>query len=160
MHVESLGKPRDVNKRSWCLACLVKLISKDTHLVFSVNWMNWVHDEQTFWLCTQQCHHDSLQPGHTPSLISLLVRSLQKALFLFNAQQRLIRLGAAWPQSDLSLCWGQSQSIGFVLLRLNCDVIPLSRDYILKYECFSFHFVMYCIYSFRLQPLFEVMAVK
>ena len=28
-HVESLGKPRDVNNR-----CLVNLISKDTHLVF------------------------------------------------------------------------------------------------------------------------------
>ena len=31
MHVESLGKPRDVN------TCLVNLISKDTHLVFSVS---------------------------------------------------------------------------------------------------------------------------
>ena len=44
--VESLGKPRDVNMRSQSLACraiqqafskpcLVNLISKDTHLVFS-----------------------------------------------------------------------------------------------------------------------------
>ena len=33
-HVESLGKPRDVNKRSQSLAC--NLISKDTHLVFSI----------------------------------------------------------------------------------------------------------------------------
>ena len=32
-HVESLGKPRDVNKRS---QSLVNLISKDTHLVFSM----------------------------------------------------------------------------------------------------------------------------
>ena len=30
-HVESLGKPCDVNK-----PCLVNLISKDTHLVFSI----------------------------------------------------------------------------------------------------------------------------
>ena len=45
-HVESLGKPRDVNKRSQSLLpaiqhafskpCLVNLISKDTHLVFSI----------------------------------------------------------------------------------------------------------------------------
>ena len=34
MLVESLGKPRDVNKRS--KPCLVNLISKDTHLVFSI----------------------------------------------------------------------------------------------------------------------------
>ena len=33
-HVESLGKPRDVNKRSQ------SLISKDTHLVFSIYWIN------------------------------------------------------------------------------------------------------------------------
>ena len=33
-HDESLGKPRDVNKRSQSLAC--NLISKDTHLVFSI----------------------------------------------------------------------------------------------------------------------------
>ena len=33
-HVESLGKPRDVNKHS---QSLVNLISKDTHLVFSIN---------------------------------------------------------------------------------------------------------------------------
>ena len=50
-HVESLGKPRDVNKRSKSLACraiqhafskpsLVNLISKDTHLVFSIYHMN------------------------------------------------------------------------------------------------------------------------
>ena len=32
MNVESLGNPRDVNKRSQRLA----LISKDTHLVFSI----------------------------------------------------------------------------------------------------------------------------
>ena len=35
-HVESLSKPRDVNMRSQSL-CLVNLISKDTHLVFSIN---------------------------------------------------------------------------------------------------------------------------
>ena len=34
-HVESLGKPRDVNK-SFSKPCLVNLISKDTHLVFSI----------------------------------------------------------------------------------------------------------------------------
>ena len=34
-HAESLGKPRDVNKRSQSLA-LVNLISKDTHLVVSI----------------------------------------------------------------------------------------------------------------------------
>ena len=34
-HVESLGKPHDVNKRSQ-KPCLVDLISKDTHLVFSM----------------------------------------------------------------------------------------------------------------------------
>ena len=32
-HVESLGKPRDVNMRS---QSLVNLLSKDTHLVFSI----------------------------------------------------------------------------------------------------------------------------
>ena len=36
MHVESLGKPRNVNKRSQSLACLVNLISKDTHIVFFI----------------------------------------------------------------------------------------------------------------------------
>ena len=35
MHVELLGKPRDVNKRSRSLP-KVNLISKDTHLVFSI----------------------------------------------------------------------------------------------------------------------------
>ena len=41
--VESLSKPRDVNKRSQSLEqafskpCLVNLISKDTHLVFSID---------------------------------------------------------------------------------------------------------------------------
>ena len=35
MHVDSLGKPRDVNKR-FSKPCLVNLISKDTHLVFSI----------------------------------------------------------------------------------------------------------------------------
>ena len=34
-HVESLGKPRDVNKR-FSKPCLVNLISKDTPLVFSI----------------------------------------------------------------------------------------------------------------------------
>ena len=34
-HVESLGKPRDVNKRSQ--PCLVNLITKDTNLVFSIS---------------------------------------------------------------------------------------------------------------------------
>ena len=34
-HVESLGKPRDVNKGS--KPCLVNLISKDTYLVFSLS---------------------------------------------------------------------------------------------------------------------------
>ena len=34
MHVVLLGKPRDVNKRS--KPCLVNLILKDTHLVFSM----------------------------------------------------------------------------------------------------------------------------
>ena len=33
-HVESLGKPRDVNKFS--KPCLLNLISKDTHLLFSM----------------------------------------------------------------------------------------------------------------------------
>ena len=33
-HVESLGKPRDVN--AFSKPCLVNLISKDTHLVFSI----------------------------------------------------------------------------------------------------------------------------
>ena len=54
-HVESLGKPRDVNKRSQSLAwqasrcqqafskpCLVNLISKDTHLVFSIYQLQFV----------------------------------------------------------------------------------------------------------------------
>ena len=39
MHVESLGKPRDVNKPQAFLKALiylVNLISKDTHLVFSL----------------------------------------------------------------------------------------------------------------------------
>ena len=35
-HVESLGKPRDVNKRSQ-KPCQVNLISKDTHQVFSIS---------------------------------------------------------------------------------------------------------------------------
>ena len=35
-HVESLGKPRDVNKRSQSLIH----VSKDTHLVFSIYWIN------------------------------------------------------------------------------------------------------------------------
>ena len=35
-HVESLGKPRDVNMRSK-KHCLVNLISKETHLVFSIS---------------------------------------------------------------------------------------------------------------------------
>ena len=34
-HVEWLGKPRDVNKR------LINLISKDTHLVFSISQTIW-----------------------------------------------------------------------------------------------------------------------
>ena len=34
-HVELLGKSRDINKRSQ-IHCLVNLISKDTHLVFSI----------------------------------------------------------------------------------------------------------------------------
>ena len=34
-HVESLGKPRDV-KNAFSKPCLVNLISKDTHLVFSM----------------------------------------------------------------------------------------------------------------------------
>ena len=34
-HVESLGKPHDVNKRSQCLAG--KLDTKDTQLVFSIS---------------------------------------------------------------------------------------------------------------------------
>ena len=34
-HVESLGKPRDVNKR-FSKPCLVNLISKDTHLEYSL----------------------------------------------------------------------------------------------------------------------------
>ena len=51
MHVESLSKPRDVNKRSQSLAwkasgcqqafskpCLVNLISKDTLLLFSISY--------------------------------------------------------------------------------------------------------------------------
>ena len=37
-HVELLGKPRDVNKHSQI--CLVNLISKDTHLVFSIYLLN------------------------------------------------------------------------------------------------------------------------
>ena len=38
-HVESLGKPRDVNKHSQAVSkpCLINLISKDTHLVFSIS---------------------------------------------------------------------------------------------------------------------------
>ena len=36
MDVKSLGKPCDVNKHSQSL-CLVNLISKDTHLVFSIS---------------------------------------------------------------------------------------------------------------------------
>ena len=36
--VESLGKPRDVNKHS--KPCLVNLNSKDTHLVFSIYMMH------------------------------------------------------------------------------------------------------------------------
>ena len=35
-HVESLGKPRDVNKRPQSLAWLL-FISKDTHVVFSIS---------------------------------------------------------------------------------------------------------------------------
>ena len=35
MHVKLLGKPRDVNKHSQ--HCLVNMISKDTHLVFSID---------------------------------------------------------------------------------------------------------------------------
>ena len=34
-HVESLGKPRDVNI-AFSKPCLVNLVSKDTHLVFSI----------------------------------------------------------------------------------------------------------------------------
>ena len=38
--VESLGKPHDVNKRSKnsLAPCLVNLISKNIHLVFSISW--------------------------------------------------------------------------------------------------------------------------
>ena len=36
MHVESLSKPHDVIKRS-PRPCLVNLVSKDTHLVFSIS---------------------------------------------------------------------------------------------------------------------------
>ena len=36
MHVESHGKPRDVNKRS-PRYCLVNLVSKDTHQVFCMD---------------------------------------------------------------------------------------------------------------------------
>ena len=35
-HVESLGKPCDVNMR-FSKPCLVNLISKDTHLVFTIS---------------------------------------------------------------------------------------------------------------------------
>ena len=35
-HVESLGKPPDVNIVMFSKPCLVNLISKDTHLVFSI----------------------------------------------------------------------------------------------------------------------------
>ena len=35
-HVESLGKPRDVCQHAFSKPCLVNLISKDTHLVFSI----------------------------------------------------------------------------------------------------------------------------
>ena len=35
-HVESLGKPRNVNK-AFSKPCLVNLMSKDTHLVFSIS---------------------------------------------------------------------------------------------------------------------------
>ena len=35
MHVEALGKPCDVNK-AFSKPCLINLISKDTHLVFSI----------------------------------------------------------------------------------------------------------------------------
>ena len=40
-YVESLGKPRDVNKHSQRKPCLVNLISKDTHLVFSIYILFW-----------------------------------------------------------------------------------------------------------------------
>ena len=46
MHVESLGKPRNVNKHSQ-KPCLVNVISKDTHLVFSVYRVN---VSKHFWL--------------------------------------------------------------------------------------------------------------
>ena len=38
-HVESRGKPRDVNK-ALSKPCLVNLISKDTRLVFSISQTN------------------------------------------------------------------------------------------------------------------------
>ena len=36
MHVESLGKPHDVRQQAFSKPCLVNLISKDTHFVFSI----------------------------------------------------------------------------------------------------------------------------
>ena len=53
-HVESLGKPRDFNKRpqkrqqAFSEPCLVNLISKDTHLVFSIYFagkLRWLRQE-------------------------------------------------------------------------------------------------------------------
>ena len=59
---------------------------------------------------------DSDQAGHPPSLIRVFAVGMKKAWVLsypLSAQLRLIRLGDA--QTDLSLRWAHSHSVGFVM---------------------------------------------
>ena len=71
-HVESLGKPRDVNKRS---QSLVNLISKDTHLVFSIYYTSREFPIQNFHRRTT----DIIQLSYTYTSIALDTTLLAQA---------------------------------------------------------------------------------
>ena len=77
---------------------------------------------------------DSYQPGHPPSLIRVFAVHVKKAWFLsypLSAQQRLWS-GWANAQADLSLRWMHSHIVGFVMSRLKCLVVKITKTHKLR----------------------------
>ena len=71
---------------------------------------------------------DSDQPGHPPCLIRVFAVRMKKALVLSYPLSAQRRLWSDWAdaEADLSLRWGHSHFVGFVMRRLIYFLLSLS----------------------------------
>ena len=94
------------------LHCLPRPVCQNTYK-WAASWQN-----QQNGMCAQR----RLRPArHLPSLIRVFTVRMKKAWVLSNPLSTKQRPSSDWAdaQADLSLCWGHSHFVGFVMRQLN-----------------------------------------